>query len=273
MNNSQSQNRIFHGKRCLVTGGTRGIGYAIARMLLLNGADVAICGRSQASLDQALAQLRADLASENPDGNIPNKVVGKPADVKEIQEVQDLFGFVDREFAVSGTQGSGTHASLDVLVNNAGVGKFGKISELSLEDWQATIGTNLTGAFLCSKEALYRFGKETGGYIVNISSLAGKNPFAGGSAYNASKFGMNGFSEAMMLDTRYDHVRVSSVMPGSVATDFTGSGSPLGLPAPGSEWKIWPEDVARIVKMLLEMPSRTLVSAVEVRPSQPKRNG
>jgi 3-oxoacyl-[acyl-carrier protein] reductase len=118
--------------------------------------------------------------------------------------------------------------------------------------------------FYCTREALLRFGTRAGGYIVNISSLAGKNPLPGGAAYNASKFALTGFSEAVMLDKRNDNVRVSYIMPGSVATDFGGSGG-------GADWKIWPEDIAEIVRSLLRMPSRTLISRVEVRPARPKR--
>ena len=151
-----------------------------------------------------------------------------------------------------------------MLVNNAGVGRFTKRQELSVDDWAATIGTNLSGAFYCSREALLRFTTRGGGYIVNISSLAGRNAFAGGTAYNASKFGLNGFSEALMLDARYDNVRVSTVAPGSVATEFGGQAS-------GGDWKVQPDDVAEIVRMLLRLPARAMASYVEVRPSKPPR--
>jgi 3-oxoacyl-[acyl-carrier protein] reductase len=152
----------------------------------------------------------------------------------------------------------------DILVNNAGVGVFKSTAELTVEDWQKTLGTNLSGVFYCCREALSRFKIRGGGYIVNMGSLAGKNAFAGGAAYNASKFGLNGFSEAMMLDHRYDNVRVTQIMPGSVDTEFS----------PGSakaDWKIAPEDIAEIVLMLLRTPERTLVSRVEVRPSKPRK--
>jgi 3-oxoacyl-[acyl-carrier protein] reductase len=185
------------------------------------------------------------------------KVAGKAADVKNHDEVGELFRYVDSQFG-----------GLDVLVNNAGVGVFGSVRDLALEEWKSTIETNLSGAFYCSREALFRFVTRGGGYIVNISSLAGSNAFAGGAAYNASKFGLNGLSEATMQDVRSDNVRVSTVMPGSVATDFGGHGQ-----IAGSEWKVWPEDVAEIVRMLLLMPARTLVSRVEVRPSRPAKPG
>ena len=245
MTNSNSSSNSLQGKVCLVTGGTRGIGRAIAEMLLTEAALVVVCGQRPDGVEQSVAEMNA---------RWPGKVKGKAADVKDYEAVQALFAFVDREFG-----------GIDVLVNNAGTGTFSKVSQLSVEEWQQMIGTNLTGAFYCSREALLRMGTRGAGYIVNISSLAGKNAFAGGSAYNASKFGLNGFSEAMMLDVRYDNVRVSTVMPGSVATGF-GSGEA----GEGADWKVHPEDVAEIVRMLLKMPERTMVSQVEVRPSRPK---
>jgi 3-oxoacyl-[acyl-carrier protein] reductase len=153
-----------------------------------------------------------------------------------------------------------------VLVNNAGIGVFRHVRELSLDEWKQTLETNLYGAFYCSREALLRFGTNGGGYIVNISSLAGANAFAGGAAYNASKFGLTGFTDAMMQDVRSENVRVSTIMPGSVATGFGGHSAT----ADGTNWKIWPEDVAEIVHMLLRLPARTLVSRVEVRPARTK---
>jgi 3-oxoacyl-[acyl-carrier protein] reductase len=233
-------------KICLVTGGTRGIGRAIARMLLQAGAKVAISGRQQNTVDEAVEVLHAETSG---------KVVGKAADVRDPEEIAGLFRFVDTHFG-----------GLDVLVNNAGIGVFRSVSDLTVEDWKLTLETNLSGVFYCCREAFPRFQTRGGGYIVNISSLAGKNPFAGGSVYNASKFGLNGFSEAMMLDKRNDDVRVSYIMPGSVATEFSGHGTDSG-----SDWKIQPEDIAEIVRTLLRMPERTLISRVEVRPSRPKR--
>ena len=233
-------------KICLVTGATRGIGRAIAKMMLQEGAQVAICGRSQDAVDQAVSELHSETGG---------KVAGKAADVRSYEDIAGLFRFVDAHFG-----------GLDVLVNNAGVGVFRSVSDLSVEDWQLMLETNLSGVFYCCREAFPRFETRGGGYIVNISSLAGKNPFAGGSAYNASKFGLNGFSEAMMLDKRNDNVRVSYIMPGSVATEFSGHGTDTG-----SDWKIHSEDIAEIVRTLLRMPERTLISRVEVRPSKTKR--
>lgn len=242
-NESMTNSTPLASQVALVTGGTRGIGRAIAKMLLEEGAAVAICGRRQEDVDDAVRALATETGG---------KVNGKAADVRDHGQVSDLFRFID-----------GAFGRLDVVVNNAGVGVFGHARDLTWEQWRDTIETNLSGVFFCSREALFRFGTSGGGYIVNISSLAGRHAFAGGAAYNASKFGLIGFTEALMQDVRSDNVRVSYIMPGSVATGFSGSGEHVG-----QEWKIWPQDVAKIVQMLLRMPPRTLVSAVEVRPSK-----
>ncbi len=242
--------QFLNGQKALVTGGSKGIGLEIARALAGSGADVVICSRSQASLDQALINLR----SKHKEGSPSGRIVGHVTDVSSSVEVSRLFEFIDGEFG-----------SLNILINNAGSGVFRPVSELSVEEWDHMIGTNLSGAFYCSREALHRF-QPNGGWIINISSLAGKNPFAGGAAYNASKFGLNGFSEALMLDHRHDHVRVSYIMPGSVDTAFNGH-----VQGEKSEWKIAPEDVAEIALDILRKPDRTLVSRVEVRPSRPPK--
>lgn len=246
----------LEGKCALVTGATRGIGMAIAQMLAKSGTRVVICGQSEASVKSAQSHF---------DTHAPGKVKAKAADVKSHEQVRELFEFAD--LALGG---------LDILVNNAGVGRFGTLGQFSPEDWETVVGTNLTAAFYCTKEALKRFAVRGGGYVVNISSLAGKNAFAGGAAYNASKFGLNGFSEAVMMDARYDNVRVTTVMPGSVATRFGSSGLALNEndaneKQEGKDWKVWPEDVAEMVHTVLMMPARTTVSALELRPSQPKR--
>jgi NAD(P)-dependent dehydrogenase (short-subunit alcohol dehydrogenase family) len=181
-------------------------------------------------------------------------VFGEAADVSRPEDVHRFFRSVDARFG-----------RLQVLINNAGLGIYRRVAELSLEEWREMVDVNLSGAFYCSREALQRFNNCGGGYIINISSLAGKNAFSGGAGYNASKFGLNGFSEAMMLDHRYDNVRVSYIMPGSVDTEF-GSGS-----GRGAEWKIAPADVAEVVIHLLRMPQRTLVSRVEMRPLKPAK--
>jgi 3-oxoacyl-[acyl-carrier protein] reductase len=155
---------------------------------------------------------------------------------------------------------------LDILVNNAGAGIFRGIQELTVEDWRNTIDLNLTGVFYCCHHALPLLRKRGAGYIIQISSLAGVNAFAGGAAYNASKFGLNGFSEAIMQDVRYENIRVSYIMPGSVDTDFSHRSG-------AADWKIAPEDVAEVVVNLLRTPVRTLISRVDMRPSKPKKNG
>jgi len=231
------------GKTAVITGGTRGIGRAIAERLLIEGARVAICGRTRENVERTVAEMSS---------RFPGRVTGETADVARFPDVEKFFRAVDAQFG-----------GLDILVNNAGVGVFAPTAELTPEAWHRAIDTNLNGAFYCSREALARFRNGAGGYIINISSLAGKNPFAGGAAYNASKFGLNGFSEAMMLDHRYENVRVSYILPGSVDTEFGREG--------GGDWKIAPADVAEVVAMLLRMPVRTLVSRVEIRPSKPRK--
>lgn len=232
----------LQGKRAIVTGGTRGIGRSITEALIREGVSVAICGRTEEAVQQAVSEM----------GGEPS-VRGRALDVRDANAVTDFFRYVTECFG-----------GIDILVNNAGVGIFAPVAELSIEDWKLIIDTNLTGVFYCCREAIPLFRHSGGGAIINISSLAGKNPFAGGAAYNASKFGLNGFSEALMLDHRRDGIRVTYVMPGSVDTDFS----------PRSErasWKIAPEDVADIVTAVLKMPRRTTVSRVEVRPSIPPK--
>jgi NAD(P)-dependent dehydrogenase (short-subunit alcohol dehydrogenase family) len=236
---------FLKGKHAVVTGGSRGIGRAIAEQLLHAGAAVAICGRSRESVDRAVADLKQSTGGD---------VFGVPADVSNWDEVARFFGSVGSRFG-----------NLDILVNNAGLGVFRPVQDMSREDWDKTIGLNLTGVFYCCHHALPLLRQAGAAYIIQISSLAGINAFPGGGAYNASKFGLNGFSEAIMQDLRYENVRVSYIMPGSVDTDF----SPRSQPA---DWKIAPEDVAEIVLNLLRMPARTLVSRVEMRPSKPKKN-
>jgi len=234
------------GKTALVTGGSKGIGRAVARRLAHAGANVGICGRSEAVLMEALDGLKAEFDKD------VLKLVALPADVRSEASVRELFLAVDREFG-----------GLDILVNNAGIGIFRDLGSLEPEEWRNVIDTNLTGAYLCSHEALPRFRARGGGWVVNIASLASKNAFAGGAAYNASKFGMLGFSEAMMLDHRYEGVKVTTILPGSVDTEFGRGGQ--------ADWKIAPEDVAEVVASVLALPERTLVSHVEMRPSRPPK--
>jgi 3-oxoacyl-[acyl-carrier protein] reductase len=238
---------FLKNKRALVTGGTRGIGLEVARSLAKAGCGVVVCGRNSASIDAAVSELQKSAVN--------GKVSGSIADVSDSEAVAQLFRCADQVLG-----------GLDILINNAGSGIFRPAAEMTVEEWNHIIGTNLSGAFYCSREALSRFRNSGGGWIINISSLAGRNPMAGGAAYNASKFGLNGMSEAIMLDHRYDDVRVSYVMPGSVDTDFGARER-----AEKSGWKIGPEDIAEIVLDILRKPSRTLVSRVEVRPSKPQR--
>lgn len=235
------------GKIAVVTGGTRGIGRAIAERLVREGASVAICGRTKESVSRAVQEF------ETAGGEI----FGQAADVTRVEDVRKFFQAVDDRFG-----------GLDVLVNNAGAGVFRKVGEMSPEDWHRNIDLNLNGPFYCTREALPRFERRGGGFVVNISSLAGKNAFSGGAGYNASKFGLTGFSEALLLDHRNDNIRVSYIMPGSVATEF--SGSPTDRSGDTS-WMIAPQDVAEVVALVLRMPARTMVSRVEMRPSRPKK--
>jgi NAD(P)-dependent dehydrogenase (short-subunit alcohol dehydrogenase family) len=236
-------------KVAVVTGGTRGIGRAIAERLLYEGAHVALCGTRQKSVDDALAAL-------SPHG----WVFGMVADVSKSDDVHRFIAGAHAEFG-----------ALHILVNNAGAGTFADVAQLTPEAWNKMIALNLSGVHYCCHEIMPIFKHAGGGDVVNIGSLAGVNAFAGGAGYNASKFGLVGYSEAMMLDHRHDGVRVSLIMPGSVDTEFGSSGSVSATARPHSEWKIAPEDIADIVVSVLKMPGRTTVSRVEVRPSRPPR--
>ncbi len=237
----------IQGKVALVTGGTRGIGLAISKALLDRDARVFVCATGQRGVDASLAELAPAH---------PGAIAGAACDVRRPGQVRALMQAAETRFG-----------GLDILVNNAGIGVFNPMEEMSVEDWDRTIETNLSGVFYCCREAIPLLKRRGGGYIINIGSLAGKNAFAGGAAYNASKFGLIGFSEALMQDVRYDHIRVSYVMPGSVATEFGGSGPET----PPGTWKLHPEDVAQVVVSLLDMDPRALPSRVELRPSEPPK--
>ena len=199
-------NSSLTGKVAIVTGGSRGIGRAIVEALLAEGARVAFCGRSPSSVEQALATLGHD-----------DKVMGVAADVRSADAVSAFVASVVARFG-----------GVDILINNAGMGNFQPAAETTPESWDELIGTNLSGVFNFCRAAIPVFRNRGGGQIVNISSLAGRNAFAGGAAYNASKFGLNGFTEALMLDYRYENVRVSLIAPGSVDTDFSPRSSRAG---------------------------------------------
>ena len=232
---------FLEGKVALVTGGSRGIGRGVVEGLAAEGATVALTARD--------AKAAAQAARE-----IGGRTLGLACDVRSQEQVAGLFRQLDE--AAGGP---------DILVNNAGIGIFGAVAEMDPADWRAVIETNLNGVFYCCHEAVPRMRKRGGGYIINVSSLAGKNPIIHGAAYNASKFGLNGFSEALMMEVRYDGIRVSYVMPGSVATEF-GRGT-----AQKADWALRPADVAEVVLDLLRSPSHALFSRVEMRPSQPPR--
>ena len=238
----------FEEKVALVTGGARGIGLSIAEALVREGASVFICGRNAATLKLALGQLHA-LRGEN-------RTAGVVADVRRYEECRSVVQQVETLFG-----------RLDILVNNAGIGIFKPLDQLTVGEWDATIQTNLSGVFYCCREALPVMRQHGGGHIFNISSLLAIHGIAGGSAYCASKFGVNGLAEGMMQDVRYDGIRVSTIMPGSVATDFGGSaGSNLHEP-----WKLSGKDIAQAVIDIYRYPGLALVSRIEIRPSQPPR--
>ena len=231
------------GKVALVTGSTRGIGRAIAESLAAAGATVVVSARRERDVSETVAAMKQNGWD----------ALGSACDVRRYDEVAALMAYVADEAT-----------GLDILVNNAGVGIFGSIIELSPESWDQVIDTNLTGVFYCSHAALPHLQKRGGGTIINISSLAGKNTFKGGAAYNASKFGLEGLSEAMMLDLRYHDIKVAYVMPGSVATEFAGRAS-----GEGDDWRLRSEDVAEVVMGILAQDHRALASRVELRPFQP----
>jgi NAD(P)-dependent dehydrogenase (short-subunit alcohol dehydrogenase family) len=235
----------LEGKIALVTGATRGIGRSIAERLIDAGSNVVICSPRPEAVTKAVAELAARGGA--------GRVAGQGCDVADYEDVRALFQFVGQTFA-----------GLDILVNNAGIGFFQPVDQITPQDWRRLIDTNLTGSFYCTREAVPLMRRRGGGYIFNIGSLAGKNPLPGGTAYNASKFGLLGFSEAAMLDLRYDNIRVTSIMPGSVATEFAGQ-------APATDWKIHPSDIAETVVNLLLLPDRALASRVEMRPTRPPR--
>jgi len=234
------------GKTALVTGGSKGIGYGIAESLLKEGMNVTITSRRQEAADEAAARLSKSGAG---------KVIGVAADVRDFESQKNSVAKTLEAFG-----------RLDVLIANAGLGHFAPITELTVQQWNDTIDTNLTGVFYSLKAAVDAL-IQSKGYFISIASLAGTNFFAGGSAYNASKFGLVGFSQAVMLDLRQHGIKVTAIMPGSVASHFNNH-----TPNPADAWKIQPEDLGQMVVDLLKMPARTLPGKVEVRPSQPPKN-
>jgi len=237
------------GKVAIVTGGTRGIGAAIVAALLARGAAVVMTG-----LDQGrLAAARERLARMGPE--TAARLLALRIDVRTSVDVNRLMDAAVERFG-----------GLDILVNNAGVGVFGEAASLTDDQWNDVIGTNLSGVFYACRAAIPHLRRRGGGWIINLSSLAGKNSFPGGAAYCASKAGLNAFSESLMQEVRYDDIRVSYVMPGSVRTGFSGRED-----VEGTEWKLAPEDVAQVVLDLIGHDRRSLPSRVELRPSKPRK--
>ncbi len=240
--------RPLEGKVAIVTGATRGIGLAIATALIDEGVHVVGTARTEEHISHAREQLGARSAKRG-------KFQLRLADVRDYASVEQAVNAAVEQFG-----------GLDILVNNAGVGNFGEVAAQPLAQWQETIETNLSGVFHCCRAAIPQLRRRGGGWIINISSLASKNPFAGAAAYSASKAGLNAFSEALMQEVRYDNIRVSYVLPGSVGTEFGGSQA-----GAGADWKLAPEDVARVVVDLLRHDPRSLPSRVEIRPSKPRK--
>ena len=234
----------LNNKVALITGGSKGIGYGIAYALMQQGVNVAVTSRSVASAEKAAEQLNAEVSSA--------KAIGLEADVRQLESQQQ---------AVKTTVD--TFGQLDIVIANAGLGHFGSIEDLTTTQWNEVIDTNLTGVFNSIKASVDAL-KASKGYYITISSLAGTNFFAGGSAYNASKFGVTGFTQAVMLDLRKYGIKVSTIMPGSVSTYFNGN-----EPSDEGAWKIQIEDIGELVVDLLKMHPRTLPSKIEVRPTTP----
>jgi len=237
----------LEGRAALVTGASRGIGRAIAEALIDAGVNVAISARTATDVEAAAAALDGRSGS--------GRALGVTGDVRKHEDCRRMVSEAVAEFG-----------RLDILVNNAGIGAFEAVEDMAVETWDAVIETNLSGVFYCTHEAMPHLKSANGGWVINIGSLAGKNAFPRGSVYNASKFGLIGFSEALMQEVRYDDVRVSYIMPGSVATEFGGRNADEG-----ADWRIASEDVARAVMDVLSYPGRSLTSRIELRPSKPPR--
>lgn len=236
---------FLQDKAAIVTGGTKGIGRAIAEALLAEGARVTISARHREDVQRAVQEMKVSAG---------DRIRGAVCDVRQGDLVADMIATAVQAFG-----------GLHLLINNAGIGIFAPAEKLSFDQWRQVIETNLSGVFYCCHEAIPQLKKE-GGWIINIGSLAGKNAFPTATAYNASKFGLIGFSEALMQEVRHDNIRVSYIMPGSVNTDFGGES-----PDESKAWQLQPEDIAEVVVDLLRHPSRSLPSRVEIRPSKPPK--
>lgn len=232
------------GKVAIVTGGTKGIGRGIAEALVREGVNVCLGARSREEIDETVRDLCA-----------LGKVTGMVCDVRNQTQIKSLFELTELEFG-----------GVDILINSAGIGIFAPVEEMPPEDFRAVLETNLFGVFYCCHEVIPLMKKRGGGYIINISSLAGANPHPQMAAYNASKFGLNGFSEALMQEVRHSGIKVSYIMPGSVNTEFGGDS-----PSDNNSWQLQPSDIARVVIDLLHHDERSLPSRVEIRPSKPPK--
>lgn len=233
-------------KVAIVTGGTKGIGRAIAESLVNAGVNVSVCGRREDQVHVAVSELNKLSSS---------RVTGTVCDVRDYAAVKALFDHTIKTFD-----------GVDILINNAGVGIFTAVEDMTPEDFRKILETNVFGVFYCCHEAIPLMKKRGGGYIINISSLAGANPHPRMAAYNASKFGLNGFSEALMQEVRHDNIKVSYIMPGSVNTEFGGD-----EPDITKSWQLQPGDIAFTVLQLLAHEDRSLPSRIEIRPSKPPR--
>ena len=233
-------------KTAIVTGGTKGIGRGIAEALRREGVSVCIAARHQSEIDETIKEL-----NQGDEG----RAIGFVCDVRDYDQVRALVDYTVKELG-----------GLDILVNNAGIGTFQKVEDTTPEDFRAVLETNVFGVFHCCHEAIPQMKRRGGGYIINISSLAGVNAHPQMAAYNASKFGLNGFSEALMQEVRHDNIKVSYIMPGSVNTEFGGDS-----PSDEKTWQLTPRDIARVVIDLLHHDDRSLPSRVEIRPSKPPK--
>jgi len=242
----------LEGQAAVVTGGSRGIGLAIAQSLVAEGVDVLICSRSAEDLSEALRRSAEQNTADASHGRLESFAA-------DVCDPAQMAAVVARAVEVFG--------QLDILVNNAGVGRFGQVGEMSIEDWKTVVETNLSGAFFACHAAIPVLRRGGGGWIVNIGSLAGSHPFVGGSAYCASKAGLDALSEVLMQEVRHDNIRVSCVAPGSVSTGFAGGAAE----AEPTAWKLAAGDVSRAVVDLLRHDPRSLPSRVEIRPSRPRR--
>jgi len=233
-------------KTAIVTGGTKGIGRAITEALLREGVSVCVAARHHAEIDKTIKELNQ---------GDEDRAIGFVCDVRDYDQVKKLIDYTVKELG-----------GLDILINNAGIGIFQKVEDTTPEDFRAVLETNVFGVFYCCREAIPQMKRRGGGYIINISSLAGVNAHPQMAAYNASKFGLNGFSEALMQEVRHDNIKVSYIMPGSVNTEFGGDS-----PSDEKSWQLTPQDIARVVIDLLHHDDRSLPSRVEIRPSKPPK--